>query len=225
MVSSSLLCSSKPSSVWPGGSSQSEILPCVAYVFCIYFYRAMSCPLSVLSPTRPCLLQRQPLFLPFTTNIWVYAKWILTYWNDLYTTCFNLFLFCLRFLNISPSSHFSALSIAFILFLLFSSTWSHYLKLFGCCRAFAEANDGLISTFLQLHGKILRHSIHSPFSVWEMFDSFFNCWNSFVVIQIFVSPVPFPVTSLAQSSFAFRMSNLWHHMWFHSNKLTLWICD
>lgn len=218
MVSSSLLCSSKPSSVWPGGSSQSEILPCVAYVFCIYFYRAMSCPLFSLLLGHAFFKDSHCFYLLLLT----YEYMLNEYWL---IACFNLFLFCLRFLNISPSSHFSALSIAFILFLLFSSTWSHYLKLFGCCRAFAEANDGLISTFLQLHGKILRHSIYSPFSVWEMFDSFFNCWNSFVVIQIFVSPAPFPVTSLAQSSFAFRMSNLWHHMWFHSNKLTLWICD
>lgn len=71
--------------------------PVLLVSFCTYFYRGMSCPLSIVFPTRPCILQRQPLFLPFTTNIWVYAKWILTYWNHLYTTRFNLFLCCLNF--------------------------------------------------------------------------------------------------------------------------------
>lgn len=105
------------------------------------------------------------------------------------------------------------------------STSSRYLKWFNCCRTFPEV---MISTFVDVYISLALWRDASTFNSLTFFFCFrdvwliaFKSWISFVVMQVFLSPAPFPDVSVALPRFAFRMSNLWHHMWFHSNKLNL----
>lgn len=99
------------------------------------------------------------------------------------------------------------LFISFIFPPLFSTCC--YLKLFDCCKAIPEINDGLTSIFPQLFGKILGHSIYSPsFSVSEVFDSFLLIIELLLLLCRFSSPQLHFLLLLWPSLFAFRMSNL-----------------
>lgn len=50
--------------------------------------------------------------------------------------------------------------------------------------------------------------IHLLFLFQRCLTHFFNCLDAFVVMKVFISPAPFPITSPLQSSSEFRMSNL-----------------
>lgn len=120
----------------------------------------------------------------------------------------------------------SLFSILYILYFpSLYSRYSHYLKWFNCYRTFPEV---MISTFVDVYISLARWQDSRTFNSLTFFFCFrdvwlisFKSWISFVVMQVFLSPAPFPDVSVTLPRFAFRMSNLWHHMWFHSNKLTL----